>query len=213
MRIGLIALMMLVTLAGSTQADARGTRGTEEAAQPTTSATAELQAHHAELRRVQAKTDGKRDEQTEQLVDALIDYAWLTDAALGSKAGSRHACEPRCAEVETLLARLVRRAYLRVLTGADRGEIEYLDEDRRPRATKVRTRVRWTEEGRERSVDVAYVMHVVDGRWMVRDVVTDGISLAGAYRHDFHHILQKRGIDGLVAQLEGKLSELAKLDK
>lgn len=69
--------------------------------------------------------------------------------------------------------------------------------------------MRWSADGRTQSVDVAYVMHVVDGRWMVRDVITDGVSLVATYRHDFHRILEAKGIDGLVAQLQGKLAEVA----
>ena len=53
-------------------------------------------------------------------------------------------------------------------------------------------------------------MHEVDGRWQVRDIVTDGVSLARNYKYEFNQILKKDGIDGLIARLESKLAVLAK---
>lgn len=199
----LVALVLPLPIPGG---DARAQPS--DASAPAESAADALRSHHGALRRAQAG-GGDVEARTQAVVDALIDYAWLTDAALRGKGGVRHACEPRCAELEGLLARLVRRNYLRVLGGSSDGELEILGEDRKPRATRVRTRVRWSADGRTQSVDVAYVMHVVEGRWMVRDVITDGVSLAATYRHDFHRSLEAKGIDGLVAQLQGKLAELA----
>lgn len=206
MRGWIVVCLVGLVLPGG-EARAQPSSASTSAPAPTESAAEALRAHHAALRRAQAG-DGV-EARTQAVVDRLIDYAWLTDAALRGKGGARHDCAPRCAELEGLLADLVRRNYLRVLGGSADGELEILGEDRKPRATRVRTRVRWSADGRTQSVDVAYVMHVVDGRWMVRDVITDGVSLVATYRHDFHRILEAKGIDGLVAQLQGKLAEVA----
>ena len=55
-------------------------------------------------------------------------------------------------------------------------------------------------------------MHVVDGKWFVRDIITDGVSLSKNYRYEFHKIMRDEGIDGLIARLETKLADLAKTE-
>ena len=49
----------------------------------------------------------------------------------------------------------------------------------RKKATKVDTRVTFTDkEGETKVVEIDYVMHKVDGHWHVRDIITEGVSLA-----------------------------------
>ena len=55
---------------------------------------------------------------------------------------------------------------------------------------------------------VAYVLHEVDGRWQVRDIITDGVSIAKTYRFEFKKVLAKDGIDGILARLRTKLGEI-----
>lgn len=145
-------------------------------------------------------------------VDTLLDYKWLADQSLGRKHLPDDACEPRCAEFEALLTRLIRQNYLKRISQAETGTVEYVGEDKRARATKVTTRVRFTKDGVEQNIEVAYVMHVVGGKWIVRDIITEGVSLAKNYRYEFNKILREEGIDELVKRLETKLADLAKTE-
>ena len=52
-------------------------------------------------------------------------------------------------------------------------------------------------------------MHKVGDSWEVRDIITDGVSLARNYRYEFNQILKGQGIDELVVRLQKKLSALA----
>ncbi len=145
-------------------------------------------------------------------VDKLLDYDWIAHAALGGKNRADKKCEPRCAEYEDLLTRLIRQNYLKRIVQADSGKVEYLGEERRARATKVSTRVSFTKDGVAQTVEVAYIMHIVDGKWFVRDIITDGVSLSKNYRYEFHKIMAKEKIDGLIARLQTKLEDLAKAE-
>jgi phospholipid transport system substrate-binding protein len=153
-----------------------------------------------------------KDEAIQAEVDKLLDYAWIAHAALGGKNRADKKCDPRCAEYESLLTRLIRQNYLKRITQADSGKVEYLGEERRARASKVNTRVTFTKDGQTQVVEVAYIMHVVDGKWFVRDIITDGVSLSKNYRYEFHKIMKDEGIDGLIARLETKLADLAKTE-
>lgn len=145
-------------------------------------------------------------------VDTLLDYKWLADQSLGRKHLPDDACEPRCAEFEALLTRLIRQNYLKRIAQAENGTVDYVGEERRARATKVTTKVRFTKDGTEQVLEVAYVMHVVGGKWVVRDIITEGVSLAKNYRYEFNKILREEGIDELVKRLETKLADLAKTE-
>lgn len=152
------------------------------------------------------------DAALQEEVDRLLDFKWIANAALGGKGRADRRCEPRCAEFEELLAQLIRENYLKRISQSDTGKVEYLGEEKRPRATKVTTRVTWKKDGVEQQVEVAYVTHVVGGKWFVRDIITDSVSLAKNYRYEFNKILRDEGIDGLIARLQTKLADLAKTE-
>ena len=145
-------------------------------------------------------------------VDNLLDYEWIALQSLGGKNRADRRCEPRCADFEALLTRLIRQNYLKRIAQSENGTVEYVGEERRARATKVTTRVKFTKDGTEQTIEVAYVMHVVNGKWFVRDIITESVSLAKNYRYEFNKILRDEGIDGLVARLETKLADLAKTE-
>lgn len=145
-------------------------------------------------------------------VDTLLDYSALAQESLGGPTRYAERCGTRCAEFEELLGRLIRENYLRRLRSDRAHQVEYLGEEIRPKGTRVMTAIRYTKDGKEERVTVDYLMHEVDGRWQVRDIITDGVSLARNYKYEFNQILKQDGIDGLIARLEGKLALLAKKD-
>lgn len=145
-------------------------------------------------------------------VDALLDYDWIAVQSLGGKNRADRRCEERCTEFDALLTRLIRQNYLKRITQAEDGVVEYVGEEKRARASKVTTKVKFKKDGVEQTITVAYVMHVVDGKWQVRDIITEGVSLAKNYRFEFNKILRDEKIGGLITRLETKLADLAKTE-
>ncbi|MEZ4453220.1 MAG: ABC transporter substrate-binding protein [Nannocystaceae bacterium] len=145
-------------------------------------------------------------------VDGLLDYHALAEESLGGASRYAERCGTRCAEFEGLLARLIRENYLRRIRSDKEHSVQFLGEEARARGTKVRTVINYQKEGKDAVVEVDYVMHESDGRWQVRDIVTDGVSLAKNYKYEFNQILKTDGIDGLIGRLESKLAVLAKKD-
>jgi len=155
------------------------------------------------------------DATIEALVDSFLDYSWIAQQSLGGQGRYEKRCEPRCAEFEALLAKLIRKNYLRRIHDADKGGLDYLGEETRKGGTKAKVDTLVTfknEEGALQYVKVSYVMHWVEGAWMTRNIITDGVSLAKTYRYEFNKLLREGGIDRLIAQLEGQIAELAKAD-
>jgi phospholipid transport system substrate-binding protein len=145
-------------------------------------------------------------------VDALLDYDWIAVQSLGGKNRADRRCGSKCADFDALLTRLIRQNYLKRITQAEDGTVEYVGEEKRARASKVTTKVKFKKDGVEQTITVAYVMHVVDGKWQVRDIITEGVSLAKNYRFEFGKILRDEGIDGLIKRLETKLADIAKTE-
>ena len=163
--------------------------------------------HEAVMKLVKRRAKAK---QIEAKVDQLLDYAWLAQASLGGPTRYEKKCKTRCEEFQSLLTRLIRENYLKRIYLGDKGQIEYVGEEKRGRATKVTTRVKYKKDGRDVAVEIAYVMHQVGAGWQVRDIITDGVSLARNFKYEFGKILREEGIDALVLRLENKLAELAK---
>lgn len=107
-----------------------------------------------------------------------------------------------------LYADLVERAYLawigsRARVHGDGVRIAFESESvHGERATVVTTLQ--TRGGGEMPIE--YRMHQRDGRWVVIDVVVDGLSLAASYRAQFHRVLQAGGYPELVERLHAKAS-------
>lgn len=169
-----------------------------------------FRAGHARVVELVAKRAASAAVQRE--VDALLDYGALAQESLGGPARYAERCGTRCAEFEALLGRLIRENYLRRLRSDRDHRVDYVGEEPRARGTQVMTSVVYKKDGKDERVAVDYVMHEVDGRWQVRDIITDGVSLARNYKYEFNQILKQDGIDGLIARLESKLDLLAKKD-
>lgn len=148
------------------------------------------------------------DAKVEAEVDELLDYDWLAKAALGGPAHYAERCAERCEEFERLIEQLIRANYLSRLADAERGRVEYLGEQVGATATKVDTRVSFGSGDKLRSLEVDYVMHELEGRWQVRDIITEGVSLAKNYRYEINQLYRKGGIDAVITALDRRLEEL-----
>ena len=60
-----------------------------------------------------------------------------------------------------------------------------------------------TKKGSE-NIPVDYRMHLKDGRWVVYDVIIEGVSLVSNYRTQFNKIIQTESYDALVQRLRAK---------
>lgn len=148
------------------------------------------------------------DKDLQAKVDKLLDYDWIAKAALGGPDNYEEVCQTRCSEFDALLTQLIRENYLRMVRKAGNHPIEYVGQTVGKSGVKVTTRIKIDKNGREQVVTVDYVMHQIDGRWQVRDIITDDISLAKNYRYEFNKIAKSQGIDGIIRKLKDKLAEL-----
>ena len=60
-------------------------------------------------------------------------------------------------------------------------------------------------------MDVGYRMVSRDGRWMVHDVVVDGVSLVDNYRAQFQKVIQRSSYAGLVNEMRTRIHDLGRV--
>jgi len=164
--------------------------------------------HEATIKLVKAKASTTK---LQSEVDQLLDYEWLSQAALGGAQRYQGVCKDKCDEFEAKLTKLIRQNYLRMVKQGKDHPVTYVKElEGRNEVYKVTTQIKVKKHGREQTVTVEYVMHKRGGDFSVRDLITDGVSLAKTYRYEFNEMAKKGGIDEILASLDKKLAEDAK---
>lgn len=123
--------------------------------------------------------------------------------AMSQSAMARHwrtASEAQRDSVTTEFRELLVRTYATALLSYSGQQIEYLPVRYAPADTDVKIATRIATDGAP-PVPIDYRLHVKDGRWLVYDVVIDGVSLITNYRGQFNGVVQRKGVDGLIATM------------
>ena len=80
--------------------------------------------------------------------------------------------------------------------------VEYLAEQVRKDRATVDTAVVTSAK----RIPITYRLKLTKGKWVAYDVVIEGISLVNNYRSTFSAIVKAGGMDGLLTDLEGRIS-------
>lgn len=175
------------------------------------SARAFLEAQHEEVNgilRQEAATDAARQRRTERLtalLNELLDYEGLSQAALGEHWGARSPEERT--QFVALLRQLVERNYEGNLERILEYEVSYDAERARGEQTIVTTSARSRAQRRQPPVEIEYTLRRDGRRWRVIDVSTDGVSMVRNYHDQFHRIISRDGWAELIARMERRLEE------
>ncbi|HEY4107039.1 MAG TPA: ABC transporter substrate-binding protein [Polyangiaceae bacterium] len=158
---------------------------------------------HTELSALLSKAKSADDQKAlDKAMDGAFDYEYLARATLKDSWDQRTPAER--AEFTTLLKDLVRNAYRKNLKKTLGYSVDYKGEADGDAGKIVKTIARNTKNVREEPVSVDYVVHQVDGKWLINDVVTEGSSLVRNYRNQFRRVIQKHGFDELLKRMKNK---------
>jgi len=140
------------------------------------------------------------------LVNGLFDFRDAAEVALGREWQARTPAEQE--EFVRLFAGLLERSYvLQVASKASVNggvSVRFLGESVDRDAATVRTAV-VSRDGGEIRLD--YHMLKRGERWLIRDVVFEGVSLVANYRAQFHRVIQGWSYPELVAKMKAKTGE------
>jgi phospholipid transport system substrate-binding protein len=179
------------------------------------SPTEQLRARIEEVVKVleepQLKSEAKARERraaVRGIAEEIFDFAETAKRSLGRHWQARTPAERE--EFVRLFADLLERAYLSKIDLYNGENIVYLPESIEGDVATVRTKI-LTRQGVEIPVD--YRMLRKGDRWLVYDVIIEGVSLVANYRTQFNKIIQTSSYQELVKKMRAKQEEFVVPDK
>jgi phospholipid transport system substrate-binding protein len=162
-----------------------------------------VKGKQTELSAMVSKTKSAEDEKRlDQAFDEVFDYKYLASSTLADSWEQRTPAER--AEFTALLKDLVRNSYRRNLKKTLGYNVDYKGESDADSGKLVKTVAHNTKNSREEPVSIDYVVHQVDGKWLINDIVTEGSSLVHTYRNQFRRVIQKHGFEELLKRMKNK---------
>jgi phospholipid transport system substrate-binding protein len=170
-------------------------------------ATDAVKSKQSELFQLLEKTDEASNKRVAVLFDEMLDYQRLSEDSLGEEWGKLKAEQQK--EFTDLLTQLVRRSYEKNLRKTLAFNIEYLTEKAMGDGSVmvVKTRAVHKTDKREEPIAIDFSMVQRDGKWRVKDIITDEISLISSYKGQFGRIIKKDGFPALITKMKDKIAK------
>jgi phospholipid transport system substrate-binding protein len=147
---------------------------------------------------LQDKPEQRRTE-VRKIAEGIFDYPDTARRALGPHWNARSPQEQE--EFVKLFADLLDRGYISKIELYQGERVRYVGETADGDEATVKTVIA-TKKSSEIPVD--YRLHRKDGRWLIYDVIIEGVSLVSNYRTQFNKIVQTESYDALVQRLRAK---------
>jgi phospholipid transport system substrate-binding protein len=135
----------------------------------------------------------------EDLVLPHFDFRRMSQSALGRY--WRDASDAQKEAVTNEFRELLVRTYATALLGYTGQTIQYLPVQYRRDDDKVTIPTRLAASSDAPPIPINYRLRRDDAKWLVYDVVIDGVSLVATYRSQFAAQVRRSGIDGLIGVL------------
>ena len=149
------------------------------------------------------KNDVKRRQALKKAISVIFDYSEMAKRSLGKHWNVRTAAEKK--QFAELFASLLENSYASKIESYNNEKIVYIKDIVDGEYAEVKSKV-VTAARDEFTLD--YRLSRQDGKWMVYDVIIEGVSLVSNYRSQFNKIITANGYDKLVKKLQSKSEEL-----
>lgn len=149
------------------------------------------------------KNDQKRRQALKKSISTIFDYQEMAKRSLGKHWNQRSEAERKL--FTDLFASLLENSYASKIESYNNEKIIYLKEAIDSDHAEVKSKV---VTGKRDEYTLDYRMLNQKGKWMVYDVVIEGVSLVSNYRTQFNKIISSNGYPELVKKLQTKTDEL-----
>jgi phospholipid transport system substrate-binding protein len=145
----------------------------------------------------------EREARLQDFGDQVFDWPAMAQSAL---AFHWRPLTPQQQEFIPLFKGVVEHAYMDRLVQAARQEkaIRYTAEQEGPSQAVVATQV---TTQRDQEIPIDYYLHEQQGRWLIDDVIIEGVGLVSNYRSQINDILNNASYDQLIQRMKAKLAE------
>jgi len=149
------------------------------------------------------KNDTKRRQALKKAISNIFDYSEMAKRSLGKHWNVRTVAEKK--QFADLFATLLENSYAGKIESYNNEKIVYIKDNVEGEYAEVKSKV-ITAARDEFTLD--YRLFKQNGKWMVYDVIIEGVSLVSNYRSQFNKIITANGYDKLVKKLQSKSEEL-----
>ena len=149
------------------------------------------------------KNTPKRRLALKKTISVIFDYDEMAKRSLGKHWNPRTPDEKK--EFTELFATLLENSYASKIESYNNEKIVYIKNTVDGDYSEVKSKV-VTAKRDEFTLDYRLIKQ--DGKWMVYDVVIEGVSLVSNYRSQFNRIITANGYPALVKKLQNKSNEL-----
>ncbi len=140
-----------------------------------------------------------RRTQVRKLAESVFDYPDTARRSLGPHWNARTPQQQQ--EFVKLFADVLDRSYISKIELYQGERVKYVGETVDGDEATVKTLIA-SKQGSDIPVD--YRMHLKNGRWLVYDVIIEGVSLVSNYRSQFNKVVQTESYEALVQRLRAK---------
>lgn len=137
------------------------------------------------------------------VMETAIDFPEAARRALAAHWRTRTEAERE--EFTRLFKDLVTYSYIRLMEPYAGETVQFVGESPIDGTATVLTRI---QRRHGEPVPIDYRMHVRGTRWLIYDVLVEGVSLVGNYRVQFTTIIQTSSYDELVRRMRARVAEL-----
>jgi phospholipid transport system substrate-binding protein len=152
------------------------------------------------------KNEQKRRQALKKTISVIFDYGEMAKRSLGKHWNQRTDVERK--QFTELFATLLENSYANKIESYNNEKIIYIKDTQDGDYAEVKSKV-VTVKRDEFTLD--YRLMSQNGKWMVYDVVIEGVSLVSNYRSQFNRIITANGYVELVKKLQNKSNELKAL--
>ncbi len=149
------------------------------------------------------QNEQKRLQALKKAISAIFDYGEMAKRSLGRYWNERSPAEQK--EFVQLFATLLENSYAGKIESYNNEKIVYGKETMEGEYAEVRSKV---VTAKRDEYSLAYRLMNKGGKWVVYDVVIEGVSLVANYRSQFNKIIQNQGYAELVKKLRAKSAEI-----
>lgn len=147
--------------------------------------------------------DQQRRKVLKKTINTIFDYSEMAKQTLGRHWNQRTPTERT--QFTVLFATLLDNSYISKIESYNNEKIVYLRETIDGNYAEVKSKVITTKRD-EYTLDYRLINE--NGKWMVYDIVIEGVSLVSNYRTQFNRIINNNGYSELVKKLQTKTNEL-----
>lgn len=159
---------------------------------------------------VRSETGGdtaKERAELKAIVGELFDFETFSRESLGRDWAARTAAERE--EFIAVNRRLIEKNYADPALYTKAEKIDYTGVEVEDAEAIVKTEVHYKRE----TSTIDYKLHLVEGKWLIYDMVIDELSVARSNRSQFRREIRKSNFAGLLKKLKQKLREDAADEK